>query len=1694
MRLYFLLSLLLIFSIQCLSQKSTQAKILYEQAKADTVAKKDSIGAIHFYQSAKEELKAPQADNDFAARTLLSAAQLMFKKVKNLKIAHDYYYEALDVAHKSADKLLVYQVLKQVGALYDASKNTFDVFNFPAADNKETLEAYFSIMLNPDKNKSGKLIIIFSGGSNDGVYEGAEGFVRGLYRKEFKGRDDGTIGKVRVTHVYPNFSAAEVEMVKSESPYYDLYINDMVLMPIRFPKKIKKDVFLEVSFLNIKFVNNSKDLIAHPRTLMYYSSPQLEKDVYASMKNAVLEIYEDFQNDTSFRIPILAGRFKGKTMMDKLKDVDEDNLKAFLGFIRSYPGKYMGGTWKISETYATWLINNSPLGANEAMDSLLSYKKNDKLFNQFAKEHADEIKNNFFSGWQTDAQDFAYSKDFNAAYSWNNVMEKTSIAINNDSLLAKSYFLHGFISSEDNKDDEAVAYYKKSIPLFKKVGDAQGESASINNIGSVLYQSNHYKEAQPYFEQTLQIRLNVLRRDTSNEVKLKVGLAHQNIGFALNKQSKYKEAIEEYLKGLDLIKKIPALNAKIHLASLYNSIGKSYQQMGQYKEAADYYNLEYAVRKALGDEEAMADALDNKAYLLSLIGKNRESLEAYQQAYTLHIKTNNINDAGFSMSNIGQSLWILGKYDSAIVAHTSAIELREKADNKKGQAYSWQKLGGLYKNNGQPQKSLDAYNKAMSIYKTIDDKENYASLLEDFASNYNNVKDYTNALQYYKDALSIYKQIQSKSKIANTIYNIATVYYSDKQYEQSEKTLDSSIAIQTEIKDQSGLLNSFSYKGSIQQVFYGNFSKALTYMKEALQLAVATTSENNIAFTKSRIASLYQGMGMYDSAATYYDLALAGYKKLEDKSNIADVYNNKGYLYSEMVDYPQARKYFEQSLQIAEQSGNKITKANAMTGLSQLEFLTGNFPKAIEVNNNVMQLWKEEDNPWGVADAFLNLGNILNRQSEFTKSITNYQMADSMYKFLRIEKSRATSLNNIGDIYFLQNDYDKALPYFFQALQILQKTNDDKSFISMVKANIGETYIYQRKYIEADKWLGESQIIARSIKNKRQIYINNIVLARLKMINKDYVPAKTFFEEAYSLLKETGDKPSMVLLETEWGKLFYLTNDFNNAEKHLQNSIKLSKEMDFKTYIWKAYSTIGEIREQQKNTTAAVIELEKAIKVVEELKSRLSGGEEAKKTFSNDESVVDLYQRMAKYLKKLGRNDEALAYIEKSNIENIKLRFKNDDVVENSGLKEKKTEIIQFEKQKSEELAKPAEQQNKEKIARLEKMTTIAEADYQQFITNLIKKNPERKDLLQIDAKQFKTEREYIDADVALLSYLISDKELSIFIVMKDTLLIKDIPIDRKMLEQKINQFYKASARPPSKDGRAKRGVDGDDVADENKSLSIDQLSEELYALLIGPAKDAIATKKRVAIVPTGLLCFVPFQSLAAKNAVGKIQYFGDDKQVFYVDKITAVTNGRNRKLNDLKILAVGNADNSLKNAEIEVKNLQLIFPTAMVYLGNEATKEKVLNTQGEYNILHLATHGMLDYTNAENSYLVFAPDKITGDDGKLKINDIDRINLKRFKMVTLSACETAVTQNIVEGWPISTASAFIVAGVPTVIATLWKVDDKATSILMEKFYVNMKIMDKVEALQNAQQFLRQHKEYDDPNYWAPFQLVGLWQ
>jgi CHAT domain-containing protein len=148
--------------------------------------------------------------------------------------------------------------------------------------------------------------------------------------------------------------------------------------------------------------------------------------------------------------------------------------------------------------------------------------------------------------------------------------------------------------------------------------------------------------------------------------------------------------------------------------------------------------------------------------------------------------------------------------------------------------------------------------------------------------------------------------------------------------------------------------------------------------------------------------------------------------------------------------------------------------------------------------------------------------------------------------------------------------------------------------------------------------------------------------------------------------------------------------------------------------------------------------------------------------------------------------------------------------------------------------------------------------------------------------------------------------------------------------------------------------------------------------------------------------------------------------------------------------------------------------------------------------IIHLGAHGVFDLQRPLDSYIqLFA----TGadDNGRLAVSEVYGLDLKHADLVVLSACETQVNQLVnPDDRPAVTAGddlvgltrAFFVAGTPTVVATLWQVDDAASALLMERFYTHLRQgLNKAEALRRAQQETR--AEFPNPKDWAGFVLVG---
>ena len=190
-----------------------------------------------------------------------------------------------------------------------------------------------------------------------------------------------------------------------------------------------------------------------------------------------------------------------------------------------------------------------------------------------------------------------------------------------------------------------------------------------------------------------------------------------------------------------------------------------------------------------------------------------------------------------------------------------------------------------------------------------------------------------------------------------------------------------------------------------------------------------------------------------------------------------------------------------------------------------------------------------------------------------------------------------------------------------------------------------------------------------------------------------------------------------------------------------------------------------------------------------------------------------------------------------------------------------------------------------------------------------------------------------------------------------------------------------------------------------------------------------------------------------------------------------------------------------LPEAEKEVKTLARLYGTANshVFIGAEAREAVVKTEAPKYEVLHFATHGLLDNRNPMFSYLILA--QTAGDpneDGLLEAREIINMDLHA-KLAVLSACQTARGRVGAGEGVIGMSWALFVAGVPTTVASQWKVDSASTTSLMIDLHrrltmrrANPKLKEaKAEALRQAALEMLRSERYRHPFYWAGFVMIG---
>lgn len=274
---------------------------------------------------------------------------------------------------------------------------------------------------------------------------------------------------------------------------------------------------------------------------------------------------------------------------------------------------------------------------------------------------------------------------------------------------------------------------------------------------------------------------------------------------------------------------------------------------------------------------------------------------------------------------------------------------------------------------------------------------------------------------------------------------------------------------------------------------------------------------------------------------------------------------------------------------------------------------------------------------------------------------------------------------------------------------------------------------------------------------------------------------------------------------------------------------------------------------------------------------------------------------------------------------------------------------------------------------------------------------------------------------------------------------------------------------------------------------------ENLYEMLIGPARNLIPRGSRVVIVPDGSLCGLNFETLLAPDP--KPHYWIEDAVVTYADSLLLVAAAR-RSPAPLqgKLLLVGDPVSPsdefprLPQAAAEMSSVEKYFPASdtKVLSGSDATPQSYLESQpDQFSFIHFVAHGTSSRMKPLESAVILTKQ---GDSFKLYGRDVVKHPLKA-ELVTISACHGVGSRNYSAEGLVGLSWAFLRAGAGGVIAALWDVNDASTASLMDQLYGQMsKGKDPAVALRNAKlALLHSGTVYQKPFYWAAFQYyIGL--
>jgi CHAT domain-containing protein/Tfp pilus assembly protein PilF len=946
-------------------------------------------------------------------------------------------------------------------------------------------------------------------------------------------------------------------------------------------------------------------------------------------------------------------------------------------------------------------------------------------------------------------------------------------------------------------------------------------------------------------------------------------------------------------------------------------------------------------------------------------------------------------------------------------------------------------------------------------------------------------------------------------------------------------------------------------------------AEAVPKFLEALKLWQKSGDEKLQVEALNKLVDTYSLNGDYAKALEYSEQLLPISRKLGDKNLEAGVLGNMGWYSDALGDTRKGLAYMEKSAELSNQTGEKQRESIALNGTGMLNYNLGEIQKAFEIYNRVLALKREIGDKRGEALTLINLGYAYSTGADLTKAVELYEQAlkisleikdarveslvinnlgsvwhdsgeyqkafDAYQKSLKMRREggdkygEAANLTNIASLYRTLGDFERALEFIGQALEIY-RSGSNRRDEARTLSSMGVIYKLLGDKTKALELYSQSVEIQKSLENKEghSIVLRNI--GSLYLDNNEPQKASENFQQSLKLAEEAGDIIGVADVLLLSARAFEKLNKMPEAEANFVRALSVQREIGLPNDAAETLYYLAKFEEKNGRRNSSIEKMTEVFQIIEDLRNSVTEQNLRSTYLAEQQKYFDFYIHLLvsqhKLEPKKGYDAVAFRVSEsaraRSLLESLGESQANIRTGISPDLREKEIFLRQTINAKETQRLTAAGQKKSAEVAVFEKEISDSVKKYRDLQTEIRRKSPQFSALTNpapLDLKDIQAQ--ILDENSILLEYFLGAENSYLFAVNKNSLEIFELP-KREIIEK--------SARQAVEKIKLANSTEKPDLAD-------------LSRILLAPVAEKIQNK-RLLIVASGVLQYVPFAALQSQDSKAKNRFLIETNEIVNLPSASVLALLRQNKTrsespkNLMAILAdpvFTNDDSRLKlvakqkstpndSSTAVMREVKILSPQLRSDFGrlrfsrleadaildlakskqnfaamDFAANLKAANSAELQNsrIIHLATHGVIKSDFPELSGVVFSLIDEDGNpqDGFLRLHDIYNLRLNA-DLVVLSACETALGKEIKGEGIVGLTRGFMYSGAPTVIASLWKVEDRATADLMRLFYEKMfkENLSPSESLRQAQISMIKEKGNSQPFYWAGFNLQGDWQ